>query len=60
MQGIVMMGAAEATVPQMAEVCLNAKVPFVLYTQIGADADRDKRCGEQRVLCGRDRLQYDQ
>ena len=42
MQGIVMMGAAVATVPQMAQVCMNAKVPFVMYTQIGADADREK------------------
>ncbi len=52
MEGIVMMGAAEATVPQMAEVCLNAKVPFVLYTQIGADADRDKIAASNEYYAG--------
>jgi ABC-type sugar transport system substrate-binding protein len=40
--GIVMMAAAIATVPQMAQVCQDAKVPFVMYTQIGNDSDRDK------------------
>ncbi len=39
--GICMQGAAVSTVPQMAKVCMDAKVPFVLYTFIGDDATRE-------------------
>lgn len=50
--GIVMMAAAIATVPQMAQVCQDAKVPFVMYTQIGNDDDRDKIAASNEYYVG--------
>lgn len=40
--GIVMQASAVTTFPQMAQVCQDAKVPFVMNVFIGNDADRDK------------------
>ncbi len=40
-QGIALQAAAVSTLPQMASVCADAEVPFVLFTFIGADEDRD-------------------
>jgi ribose transport system substrate-binding protein len=39
--GIALQAAAVTTLPAMAQVCQDAKVPFVLFTFIGDDKDRD-------------------
>jgi ribose transport system substrate-binding protein len=49
--GICMQGAAVSTVPQMAQVCKDAKVPFVLYTFIGDDATREDLAANKPLLC---------
>lgn len=51
-QGIALQAAAVSTLPQMAQVCLDAKVPFVLFTFIGADEDRDKIAAENPYYVG--------
>ena len=38
--GIALQAAGVTNLPTMADVCLNAKVPFVLFTFIGEEADR--------------------
>lgn len=50
--GICMQGAAVSTVPQMAQVCMDAKMPFVMYTFIGDDADREKIAQDNSYYVG--------
>jgi ABC-type sugar transport system substrate-binding protein len=41
-QGIALQAAGVTNLPQMAATCMTNKVPFVLFTFIGSDADRTK------------------
>jgi ABC-type sugar transport system substrate-binding protein len=40
--GMILLGAAVSTVPQIGQVCLDANIPFVFHVFIGDDADLDK------------------
>lgn len=51
-QGIALQAAAVTTLPAMADVCMDAKVPFVLFTFIGADEDREKLADENPYYVG--------
>jgi ABC-type sugar transport system substrate-binding protein len=40
--GIALQAAGVTNLPKMAEICMSAKVPFVMFTFIGSEADREK------------------
>jgi ABC-type sugar transport system substrate-binding protein len=40
--GIALQAAGVTNLPKMAEICMSAKVPFVMFTFIGAEEDREK------------------
>ena len=50
--GIALQAAGVTNLPKMAEICLDAKVPFVLFTFIGEEADRDEIAASNEYYVG--------
>jgi methyl-galactoside transport system substrate-binding protein len=50
--GMVLQGAAPSTVPQIAQVCKDAQIPFVFHVFIGEIADLDKIAADNEYYVG--------